>query len=126
MHGAVIEPGRHCPVKAVHEPHQVIFSRSFDVLGFKGHAIFQKRFFRANVGDAIDFHTGIAALAIQTVKSPGPMVFEAPGKNPNPVGIQSSRNRIAGNPLIAAAMVMKRQLMIGIDPQRRQLAEPVH
>ena len=95
VQGAVVKTGRHGPVEAVHESQQVEFRRPFDVLGLYPHPILEERFFSVDVGEAVDFHAGVAALPIQAVESAGAMIFQASGKNTDAAGEKRGGDGVA-------------------------------
>jgi hypothetical protein len=99
VHGFIVEPSRHHPVQFVDKGQPVPVGGSDNILRLDGHAVFQQGVLGAHVGNAVDVHAGVAALAVQAVEPAGAVVFQAACKDPDAIGKKGRCNRISGNPL---------------------------
>jgi len=107
VHRTIIKSGRHGPIQFVQKTQQIFFRRSFYILGFYGHPVFEKHIFSTDIGYAVYLHTGIAAFSVQTVKSPGTVIFKAAGKYADTTGIQSGCNRVTMHPPAYFAVIVQ-------------------
>ncbi|VTR67770.1 hypothetical protein DESC_610353 [Desulfosarcina cetonica] len=117
VHDLVVETRRHHPVQLVHEGHPVEIGGTDHVLGLDGHAGFQWRVLGAHVGDAVHFHAGVAAFAVQAVKAAGTMIFQAAPEDTHATGVKGRCHGVAGDPLNGFAPVGQSPFVRSIDSQ---------
>ena len=126
MENPVVEPGRHGPAQAVHDPQQIELRAALDVLRPDRHARRKRRQLGAHVGHPVHVHEGVGGFPVQAVESPGPVVLEAAAEHPDAVGVHGGCQRVPGEPPERFPAIAERDHPFRIDVQRRQVLQPGH
>ena len=84
-----------------------MFRTSKNILRSDDHTLTKKRHLTLNIGYTIDVHECIGALSIQTIQTPGAMIFNASTEYSYSIGKKGRSNGIPFHTQIALSPIRK-------------------